>query len=173
MELSDSIKLKLNGTFGRELYLLDKDDKLYSIEFRIQTALWIDPATQKKCYVSIFPNFIKRYCLPCLNVLEYISYHLGKDEDIFRYIDDPKELLYCSDNVTGALKLLEKKCIKVSYLTLLNSKYSDGFDRPLIFELKNPVVKKFLNVYALIVSAKKFFGRQSGVLSIVNSTFRI
>jgi len=69
--LSESVRLKLNGTFGRWLYLLDENDRLYVVRYRIQTALWYNPVTGKKMNVSIFPNFIKHYCQPCLHLLEH------------------------------------------------------------------------------------------------------
>ena len=63
--LSDSVKLKLNGTFGRDLYLLDKNNCLYQKFYRVQTASWFNRKSGKWKYVSIFPDFIKRYCTPC------------------------------------------------------------------------------------------------------------
>lgn len=83
--LSESVRLKLNGTFKRWLYLLDQDNRLYRVQYRIQTALWTDPETGKDNYVSIFPNFIKRYCPLCLHMLEYLSCQVGKGEDILRH----------------------------------------------------------------------------------------
>ena len=91
LRLPDSVKLKLNGTFGRWLHLLDADNRLYRKFYRIQTAVWFDEEEGKWRYVSIFPNFIKKYCPPCLNMLEYIGCRIRKGEDIFKHIDDPEK----------------------------------------------------------------------------------
>ncbi|MDD2502254.1 MAG: hypothetical protein PHG58_00130 [Clostridia bacterium] len=91
--LPDSVRLKLNGTFARWLILIDEDNCIYRKRFQVQTALWLNDNTNEWQYVSIFPNFIKRYCCPSLCTLEYISCHIGKGENFYRYIDDPGDIL--------------------------------------------------------------------------------
>lgn len=168
--LQDSVKLKLNGTFGRELYLLNIINNLFSVEYRIQTAIWIDPVTNISHYVSIFPNFIKKYCKPSLNVIEYISCESRKDDEIYTHIDDPDDLLYSYDYITRTLARLEHDCKEKKYTSLLNAKYTQIYNIPIntsAFESTNS--KKFPSICSLIDVAKKFFGVSQSVLAIVNS----
>ena len=78
---------------------MDDYDCLYQVHWRMQTAVWFNDQTGKWQYVSIFPHFIKRYCSPSLDLLEYISCTLGKGEDVFRHIDDPEEILDSEDRI--------------------------------------------------------------------------
>jgi len=90
------------------LLLLDNTDCIYKVVYKVQTALWYDVETDKWQYVSIFPNFIKRYCQPSINMLEYISCKTGKGENIFEHIDDPEEILDSEDRLVWLLRKLEK-----------------------------------------------------------------
>ena len=170
MGLPDSIRLKLNGTFGRWLYLLGEDHCLYRKFYRVQTAVWFDEMAGKWQYVSIFPNFIKRYCTPCLGMLEYISCNVRKGEDIFEHIDDPEEILDCEDRITKPIRRIEKECVKANYPALLNSRYTDVYNRPLnISAWKASFAARFPVLNNLVKTARLFFGKQQGVLSLVNT----
>lgn len=174
LNLSDSVRLKLNGTFGRWLYLIDESNNLYSFRFRIQTAAWFNEAIGKWQYVSIFPNFIKRWCQPCLNLLEYISLNVGKGEDIFKHVDDPKELFFSEDRIAGAVKRLEAKCIKLNLEALLNSRYTQVFNTPIpARNSEKRRIKRFAGMYSLIVTARYFFGEYIGVLALINSKIHL
>jgi len=172
--LSESVRLKLNGTFKRWLYLLDEDNRLYRVQYRIQTALWTDPETGKHNYVSIFPNFIKRYCPLCLHMLEYLSCQVGKGEDILRHIDDPEELILCEDRIVRVMRRLERDCARANYPAFLNSRYTDVYNRPIILSGKQTAQgRRFPWIYALVITARQFFGNNTGVLALVNTVINL
>ncbi len=168
---SNVVRLKKNGTFKRTVVLLDEPGNLYEWEFRIQTALWVDPDTGKNHYVSIFPNFIRRYTRPCLNVLEYISCHTGKGEDIFRHIDDSNAIYSCEDRFARILTRLDKSFAKEQYASRLKAQYTTTFNRP----VSNPSVearnKRFPFVFSLILMAREYFSKPCGVLACTYSIF--
>jgi hypothetical protein len=165
--LPDSVRLKLNGTFGRWLYLLGGDNCLYQSFYRVQTAVWFSESLGKWQYVSIFPNFIKKYCSPCLDILEYISCRIRKGEDVFKHIDDPEGILDCEDCITKPIRRIEKECNKDNYPALLNARYTDVYNRPLSISAKK-VDGRFSILHNLVTTARQFFGMQHGVISLVN-----
>jgi hypothetical protein len=168
--LSDSVRLKLNGTFKRWLYLFDENNCIYRVLYKIQTAVWFDFSTGSWQYVSIFPNFIKQYCQPCLHMLEYISCQVGKGEFFYRHIDDPEGFLDCEDRITRSIKRIERESIEYNYPALLNSKYTDVYNSPLhVTGRVTKPAKQFPVLYNLVLVARQFFGRQQGVLSLVNT----
>jgi len=174
LNLSDSVRLKLNGTFKRCLFLIDESDCLHKVIYKIQTALWFDETAGKWTYVSIFPKFIKRWYQSCLHLLEYISCKVRKGEDILVHIDDPKEILLCEDRIAVAIKRLEKHCIKINCEALLNSKYTQIFNRPLPEKGFGMVDNmRFHVLHSLIHSAGNFFGLTNRVLSLVNGIIRL
>lgn len=172
MGVSDVVRLKKNGTFKRTVELLDDSGSLYEKEFRIQTALWTDPATGKNHYVSIFPNFIKRYIRPGLNVLEYISCQTGKGEDIFRHIDDRNSLYSCEDRIATNLQRLDKICRDKQFDSILNARYTLAYNRPISIPREDVLGLRFPHVVTLILVARQYFGLESGVLAAVNALFR-
>ena len=132
--------------------------------------MWFDEMAGKWQYVSIFPNFIKRYCTPCLGMLEYISCNVRKGEDIFEHIDDPEEILDCEDRITKPIRRIEKECVKANYPALLNSRYTDVYNRPLnISAWEASFAARFPVLNNLVKTAMLFFGKQQGVLSLVNT----
>lgn len=168
--LSERVRLKLNGTFERELYLLDENDCIYKVIYRIQTAVWLDPVTEKWRYVSIFPNFIKRYCRPCLNMLEYIGCQLKRGDNFFSHISDPNEILDCEDRIVNPIRRIEKDCLKFKYDALLNSKYTAIYNISLCATCKQEcALRKFSVLYSLIDIGRKFFGLQQHILSLINA----
>lgn len=174
LNLPDSVRLKFNGTFPRWLFLIDENNNLYKFRYRIKTALWLDAETNKWHYVSIFPNFIKRWCQPSLNLLEYASCEVRKGEDILTHIDDPEEILLCEDRIVTAVKGLERNCLQIKYDALLNSKYVESFNRTVQtegFYLSNN--KRFTILYSLITTARHYFGVITGVLALVNNIIRL
>lgn len=174
LNLSDSVGLKLNGTFERWLYLIDENSCLYRVRIGIQTALWFNVVTGKWQYVSIFPNFIKRWYQPCLNMLEYISLKVGKGEDILKHIDDPKELILCEDCIAGAIKRLEISCAKLNVEALLNSRYTQIFNKPIPAKnFREEKIKRFPRMYSLIITARYFFGTDNGVLARLNTKIHL
>lgn len=171
LRLPDSVRLKYNGGFERWLYLLDENDCMFQVRFRVQTAAWFNNESGKWRYVSIFPSFIKKYCQPSLNLLEYISCHVGEGENIFRHIDDPEEILDCEDRIVRLIRRIEKDCVESSYPALLNSRYVSVYNRPLMVSHKEitAVARRFSTLFDLILTARKFFGKQYGLLKLVNT----
>lgn len=167
--LSEDVRLKLNGTFGRWLYLLDGSERLYIARYRIQTALWRNPLTGRETYVSIFPNFIKHYCQPCLHLLEHISCHVGKGDDILRHIDDPEGLVSCEDRFARIMKRLENDCSSANYPALLNSRYTEVYNIPITVSGRNIAHRRYPWMYSLVATAVQYFGKYTGVLSLVNT----
>ena len=168
MKLPDSVRLKLNGTFERQLFLLDEKNCIYQVPYKVQTAVWFSEDSGKWKYISIFPDFIKRYCTPCLHLLEYISCHTGKGEDFYRHIDDPEAILDCEDSITRPAKWIEKECMELNYPALLNSRYMHIYNISLP-ALKPDYAKLFPVLYNLVLTARYFFGKSHGVLSLINN----
>ena len=174
MGLSDNARLKLNGTFQRELFLLDEDNCIFNVVYRMQTALWHNSKTDEWQYVSIFPNFIKRYYQPSLNLLEYISCEVKKDDSIFKCIDDPEAILDSEDRISRLIRHLEKESNKANYPALLNSIYTEVYNKPLsVLESSSKVTKRYPILYLLVLTARQFFGKQNGVLSLVNTVISL
>lgn len=172
--LSEEVRLKLNGTFPRWLYLLDENDCLYGVKYRIQTALWFNNALDKWQYVSIFPNFIKRWRQPSLHMLEYIGCTTERGEDALAHIDDPGEILLCEDRIVKNIRQLERDCSRVNCQALLNSRYVHVFNKSLPavgFDKIN--TKRFTLIYSLVLTARYFFGIKEGVLALVNAIIRL
>lgn len=168
--LPDSVRLKLNGNFKRWLYLIDEKNCIYKARYKIQTAAWFNILTGKWQYVSIFPSFIKQYCQPCLHMLEYISCQVGKGEYFYRHIDDPEGIIDCEDRITRPIRRIEKESVKKNYPALLNSKYTEVYNRPLSSPQNSlPSPRQFPALYNLVLTARQFFGKHQGVLSFVNT----
>jgi hypothetical protein len=168
LELSENVKIKLNGTFSRRLYLLDRSNRLYSISYKVQTALWKDPTTNKSNYVSIFPNFIKKYCPMSLHLLENISCNIRKGENVFNHIDDPECFFDCEDSILRPLKRFEKEFKTINPSALLNSKYTEVYNGTISINSHLIKDKLFCKVYELVLVARFFFGIEDGVLALSN-----
>jgi hypothetical protein len=171
LEGFDVVRLKLNGTFGRNLELLDPSGNLYIVRFRIQTALWED-STGEQHYVSIFPNFIRQFTRPCLSVLEYISCNTGKGEDIFSHIDDRNNIYSCEDRMAHILEALDKKCAENDYTGILNVRYTTAFNRPIAISTEEVSRNRFPHVFTLILMVREYFGMHFGGLATAWSIFR-
>jgi hypothetical protein len=171
LEGFEVVSLKRNGTFGRDLELLDPSGNLYIVRFRIQTALWED-STGEKHYVSIFPNFIRKFTRPCLSVLEYISCNTGKGEDIFSHIDDRDNIHSCEDRMAYILEGLDKKCVEKDYTGVINALYITAFNSPITISTKEVGRKRFPHVFTLILMVREYFDMHSGSLAAAWSIFR-
>lgn len=165
------IGLKRNGTFGRKLELLDLSNNLYIVEVRIQTTLWKD-ITGEIHYLSIFPNFIRKYTRPSLTTLEYISCKTKKEEDVFLHIDDKNNIHSCEDRLVYTLKALDNKCNKENYENLLKVKY--GYNSSISSAVLNNEVDKsrFPHIHALIVIMEKSSMMHLNNLSFAYSVLR-
>jgi len=173
--LLDTVKLKLNGTFKRWFYMLDEANNLYRICFRVQTALWEDPVTGAPHYVSIFPKFIKRYLPFSLHLIEILGASLKKEEDIFKHLGDPFDLLTCEDRIVRVLKGLDKKISTFKYVALLNSRFTEIFNRSLSISQTPCSVEnmRFPQLFSLVFFAQSFFSCSSGSLASTNFLLRL
>jgi hypothetical protein len=167
--LSEGVKIKLNGRFSRDLYYLDEQNDIQKIRFQIQTAAWKYPGLDKWNYVSIFPCFIKRYCPISLHMLEKISCQTGKGENVFRHIDDPEAHFNCEDPIVQPLKRFEKEFRISDPSALLNSRYVQVYNRPIDLNVYCVSPMRFKKVYELILTARFYFGIETGVLSMTHA----
>ncbi len=103
-------------------------------------------------------------------MLEYISCQVGEGENIFRHIDDPEEILDCEDRIVRPIRRIEKECRNSSYLALLNSRYVSVYNRPLLVSDKEvAATRRFSTLFNLVLTARSFFGKQYGLLNLVNA----
>jgi hypothetical protein len=171
--LPADIRIKLNGTFTRDLCYLDDKSNVCKISFKIQTAAWMNAERGKWQYVSIFPCFIKKHCPLSLHLLEIVSSRTGKGEQIFDLIDDPEGLFDSEDPIVRPLVRFEKKFKISNPSVLLNSKYTEIHNRPIQLDAYSIASKRFKKVYGLVLTARVFFGIETGTLSLTNSIFRL
>lgn len=150
--------------------MLDLSGNLYIVRFRIQTALWED-STGGQHYISIFPNFIRKFTRPCLSVLEYISCNTGKGEDIFSHIDDRDNIHSCEDRMAHILEALDKKCNEIDYI-VLNARYTTAFNKPITISTEEVGHNRFPHVFTLILMVREYFGMHFGGLAAAWSIFR-
>lgn len=171
--LSDDVKIKLNGTFVRDLCYLDDKRKVCKISFKIQTAAWMNVEKGKWQYVSIFPCFIKRYCPLSLHLLENVSSRVRKGDNIFDHIDDPEELFDSEDPIVRPLIRFEKEFKISDPSALLNSRYAEIYNQSIRLDAYTIAPKRFKKVYELILTAQFFFGMSTGVLSLANAILNL
>ena len=167
--LPEDIKIKLNGTFTRGLCYTDDNNNVCKIRFKIQTAVWMEPETGKWKYVSIFPCFIKKYCALSLHMLENISSRERKGDKIFDHIDDPEKLFDCEDSIVRVFLRFEKAFKISDPCVLLNSRYIEMGNEPINLNTSSIASKRFKKLYQLILTARVYFGIETGVLSLTNS----
>lgn len=125
LNIPESDKLKRNGTFSRWLYYND-GDVLKKSRVKIQTLLWTDGDGNEK-YISVFPDFIIKYNVATTNLIEFISTNVGKGDDIFKYIEDPEDLVESEDVIINACQMVNKACKNNGFTAQLNAKYTTMF----------------------------------------------
>ncbi len=173
LELPESIRIKLNGTFTRGLCYLDEKSNVCKINFRIQTAAWMNVERGKWQYVSIFPCFIKKYCPLSLHLLENVSSRTRKGGKVFDHIDDPEKLFDSEDPIVRPLVRFEKEFEISNPSALLNYRYVKMGNHPINLDACNIAAKQFKKVFELVLTARVFFGVETGTLSLINSIFRL
>ena len=103
-------------------------------------------------------------------MFEYISCQVRKGENVFKHIDDPEGIFDCEDRITKPIRRIEKECLKFNYQALLNSKYTEIYNTSLPGAVNSSkATKRFSVFFDLVCTARHFFGKQYGVLSLVNS----
>lgn len=182
LNLPEDSKIKLNGKYKRNLCLLDNNNNLYDLTFKVQTALYFDPQTDKTHYVSIIPSFIKKHCRFSLSVFEYLAKNMKEGETIFEHIYDPLCLIECEDDIVRPLIRIEEDASMHNYSALLCSSYTLIHNRILlnlltienIIELLNKKASMvFKATYELIVIAYMYFGAKSATLPLVNKLINL
>ncbi len=65
---------------------------------------------------------------------------------------------------------MEKECNNANYPALLNSRYTDVYNRSLAVSTEGVAsARRFPVLHSLVILARQFFGKQVGVLSLVNN----
>lgn len=154
LNIPDSDKLKKNGTFERGIYYEVGRDLRYS-RIKIQTLLWQTASGEKK-YISVFPSFIIKYNKVSTDLIELISTNVGKDEDVFDYIEDSGNLLECEDILVRSCERVERAVMSKRLSALLSAKYTETFNSIISFIDFDNYMKlnlKFIETYVLLVVA--------------------
>lgn len=144
----------MNGTFERGIYYEVGMDLRYS-RIKIQTLLWKTASGENK-YISVFPSFIIKYNKVSTSLIELISSNVGKDENIFNYINDSGNLLECEDILVRSCQRVEFAIMSKRLAALLSAKYTETFNSIISFMdfAKHKEIKfKFIETYMLIVIA--------------------
>ena len=176
LNIPESDKLKRNGTFERWLYYSD-DGILKKQRIKIQTFLWTS-ATGVKKYISAFPSFIIKYNKVSADLIEFISTNVGKDENVFNYIDDPECLVENEDILINACEKVDKACKTKGFTALINARYTKIFSTPMLITPISKVYSKtlrFKHTAMLLVAGEICFetGILNGLgLSILNVVFK-
>lgn len=176
LDIPESDKLKRNGTFSRWLYYRD-GDALKQSRVKIQTLLWTDRNGNEK-YISVFPNFIIKYNVATTDLIEFISTNVRKGDDIFKYIDDPENLIESEDVIIRACQKVDKACKIKSISAQLSAKYTTIFFVSLAITLLNNhklSLRLFKNTCVLLEISTTCF--ECGILknanlSHLNATFK-
>lgn len=149
LNILPSDKLKKNGTFTRGIYFSAGNTLKYK-RIKIQTMLWVKSTGERK-YISIFPSFIIKYNRVSCDLIEFISSNVGKDENVFDYIEDAEDLIECEDILIHSCEKVNRACCTRKFSALLNARYTDVFNLPIeiakgIAENINTLVFKNINL---------------------------
>lgn len=176
LNIPDSDRLKKNGTFERGLYYEVGCDLKYT-RIRIQTMLW-ETASGEKRYISVFPSFIIKYNKVSTDLIELISTNVGKDEIVFKYIDDSGNLLECEDILVRSCARVEHAVLSKRLAALLSAKYTETFNNTISFinyAHYKEINLRFREIYLLITVANICFEAQilhGASLSSLNGFFK-
>ena len=176
LNIPESDKLKRNGTFSRWLYYRD-GDVLKQSRVKIQTLLWTDENGNEK-YISVFPNFIIKYNVATTDLIEFISTNVRKGDDIFKYIEDPQNLIESEDVIIRACQKVDTACENKGIAAQLSAKYTTMFFVSLVITLLNNhnlSLQLFKNTCVLLEVSRICFQcgiLKSASLSHLNATFK-
>lgn len=134
------------------------NDLRYS-RIKIQTLLWQTASGEKK-YISVFPSFIIKYNKVSTNLIELISTNVGKDENVFDYIDDSGDLLECEDILMRSCKRVDHAVLSKRLTALLSAKYAETFNATINIISSadyKELVLRFKETYVLLSAAKICF----------------
>ena len=176
LNIPESDKLKRNGTFSRWLYYKD-GNVLKQSRVKMQTLLWTDKDGNQN-YVSIFPDFIIKYNVASTDLIEFISNNVRKGDDIFKYIEDPEDLVESEDVIIRACQKVDKACQNKAIAAQLSAKYTTMFFVSLAITLLNNhnlSLQLFKNTCVLLEVSRICFEcgiLKSANLSHLNATFK-
>jgi len=102
-------------------------------------------------------------------MLENISSRERKGDKIFDHIDDPEKLFDCEDSIVRVFLRFEKAFKISDPCVLLNSRYIEMGNEPINLNTSSIASKRFKKLYQLILTARVYFGIETGVLSLTNS----
>lgn len=104
----------------------------------------------------MFPSFIIKYNKVSTDLIELISTNVGKDEDVFDYIEDSGNLLECEDILVRSCERVERAVMSKRLSALLSAKYTETFNSIISFIDFDNYMKlnlKFIETYVLLVVA--------------------
>jgi hypothetical protein len=79
--------------------------------------IWVDQEG-KSHYISIFPEFIIKYCKLHTGLIDKLSNELKEKDDLFKYISDSDNQISCEDEILIPMKNLQKRSKEIlMYLT--------------------------------------------------------
>jgi len=144
---------------------------------KIQTLLW-KAASGEKIYISVFPSFVVKYNKTSTDLIEFISTNVGKDENIYNYIEDSGNLLECEDILIRSCQRVNKTVECKKFAALLNAKYTEAFNITLNCIKFNDYIAinlRFKETYMLLLTAtvcSEAFILQGDSLSYLNEFFK-
>jgi hypothetical protein len=131
------------------------DNDLRYSRIKIQTLLWQTAYGEKK-YISVFPSFIIKYNKVSTDLIELISTNVGKDENVFDYIEDSGDLLECEDILVRSCVRVDRTVLSKKFVALLSAKYTETFNNTtnfIKFDDYKKISLKFKETYVLITAA--------------------
>jgi len=147
------------------------------MRIKVQTLLW-ETASGEKKYISVFPSFVIKYNKVATDLIELISTNVGKDENIFDYIDDSGNLLDCEDLLVRSCQRVENSVMSKRLAALLSAKYTEVFNstvRFIDFSTYMTLKLRFEEIYLLLVTANicsKSLILNGASLSYLNEFFK-
>jgi hypothetical protein len=169
--LDKSVRIKKNGSWTRGLYYLTSDNVLKYRRVKILKYEWTDEFN-KKHYISVFPEFIIRWCRLSCEILDLVS-NVGKGENLFSYINDFEGLIDSGDEINDPASCLEKRIIKNNFILSITLKIATAFD--VTPSLNKDIVDTmyFPNLFTIFDITEKFLYTKSCVFTTINHSLYI
>jgi hypothetical protein len=169
--LDKSVKIKKNGSWTRNLYYFSSNNTIRYTRVKILKYQWIDEFNEKH-YISVFPDFIIRWCSLSCEILDLVS-NLGKGENLFNYINDFYGLIDSGDEIIDPASCLEKRIIKNNFIISITLKIATTFD--VIPSVNKDIVdtKYFPNLFTIFDIAEKFLYTKCCVFTTINHNLYI
>ena len=167
-------RLKKNGTFNRGLYF-HTDIIVFKTRIKIQKLerTTIINGEEVKIYMSVFPDFIRKYTKASLHIIEFITINVGKGEDIFTVLDDPENYLHSEDPLHNSCHRIDQACFEEKFAALLNAYYTEIHDTPISLSATECKISsmRYSNTYELFLIGQGFTGKQNSILATLNRRF--